>query len=275
MNTSDDISQEFRQLAELVKLICDVESNWMSHGWSMCWFRGAKTRHDLIPGQYRPTYKASQSEESTFLEFQQRARGFLRKEMNDWEVFFIMQHYRLPTRLLDWTENCFVALYFALIDADPQGDPCVWCFNPLLFNKCNSPTRQQPLVVTPDSTDPDLKYWVNAFHPVNFNPDQKIFTDKTGRTESIENPIAIYPPTIDPRIISQRSVFTLHGSKREPIDMCCDLSQNVKKDMFRRFVFKGLSKEVLRELRCFGISRQAIFPDLEGLGLELREKLMF
>jgi len=267
-----NISQDFSQIAELVKLICDVKANWMANGYPMCWFRGSNTTYDLMPGQYRPSYQKLYGEDSTFIEFQQRARGFLNRDMNSWELFFLMQHYRIPTRLLDWTENTFVALYFALIEQTKGGDPCVWMFNPLLFNEKNAPQPGPHIIVNPDSSDPDLKYWINAYHPLNFDQNKKTFTDSDGNAADICNPVAMYPPTVDPRIVAQCSVFTLHGSRRDPIDTCCEGHPEGKSNFIRKFIFKGIRQEVLRELQCFGIRRHAIFPDLEGLGLELRER---
>jgi hypothetical protein len=169
-----NIDQNFSQITELVKLIGDVKAKWASYGYHMCWFRGSKSNYSLMPGQYRSSYQKLYGEDSTFIEFQQKAKGFLSRDVNSWELFFLMQHYRIPTRLLDWTENAFVALYFALIDQTNSGDPCVWMFNPLLFNEKNAPQPGPHIVVNPGSSDPKLKYWVNAYHPLNFDPKKNL-----------------------------------------------------------------------------------------------------
>jgi len=267
-----NVDQNFSQITELVKFICDVRAKWANYGYHMCWFRGSKSTYNLMPGQYRPSHQKQYGEDSTFIEFRQRAQGFLNRQMNSWELFFLMQHYRIPTRLLDWTENAFVALYFALIDQTKNGDPCVWMFNPLLFNERNAPQPGSQIFVNPDSIDPKMNYWINTYHPLNFDPKKKTFKDSDGNIGDICNPVSMFPPTIDPRIIAQCSVFTLHGSRRDPIDVCCEGHSEGKSNFIRKFIFKGIRQEALRELECFGIRRHAIFPDLEGLGLELRER---
>lgn len=47
-------------------------------------------------------------------------------ERSDWGVIFSMQHYRLPTRLLDWTESFACALFFAQLHRQPGDAAALW-----------------------------------------------------------------------------------------------------------------------------------------------------
>ncbi len=50
-------------------------------------------------------------------------------KVNDWERATIAQHYGVPTRLLDWSENPLVGLYFALDDNNyDEKDGVIWVF---------------------------------------------------------------------------------------------------------------------------------------------------
>ena len=82
------------------------------------WFRGhSKSCYKLLPSVLRPTSDGKYYDESKLLsEFVRRHPEANDKHKNILEILTYAQHYGLPTRMLDWTENLLIALYFACED---------------------------------------------------------------------------------------------------------------------------------------------------------------
>ena len=117
----------------------------------LVWYRGQKNRKDtLVPSVFRkdPIKQTTYVEQVMMHEFMKRA-GQIIKDVPDSKEYAkwlpIMQHYGLPTRLLDWTTAPLVALYFATLpsvssEADEskqkvETDGALWCINPNKLNE--------------------------------------------------------------------------------------------------------------------------------------------
>src|SRR5690349_4347107 len=107
--TVADIPSYLRAMEEIVK-------QWSNRhtGTVRLWYRGqANESWGLQPGEYRPG--AIINSDQIRSEFHLRALPLLRYlPRSDWEWSFLMQHYGLPTRLLDWTTGSLLGLYFAV-----------------------------------------------------------------------------------------------------------------------------------------------------------------
>lgn len=228
------------------------------------WFRGHEdSSYKLTPSIFRPPFKCS-LETEFILHFKSKSIPYLSKSFVAGSVFewlFLMQHYGMPTRLLDWTSSAITALAFAVFFRDDSSatgkhygkDIEIWCLDPL---KLNALARIDETEKIPNITADDQI--------------QELY--KTG-TKVPSYPVAIYGPLNNERIVAQKGVFTLYPTSDEiPI-----LEDNVKADEFlRKIVIKGQNNinAVKKELSVIGMSETSLYPDLAHLSMELRRELV-
>ena len=112
-------------------------------------------------------------ERRAFNEFCKLSRPYLPMQpRSEIEWLSIAQHHGLPTRLLDWTTNLFVAAFFA-VERAGKARGVIYCVRDL------------------EEVGDDDSSW-------------SVFTDS--------NSVKIYrPPAISPRVFAQQSVFTCHS----------------------------------------------------------------
>jgi hypothetical protein len=204
-----------------------------------------KDQIDLLRDEYKTLYRKFKIEAWPVMPPSERS---------DWGVLFTMQHYSIPTRLLDWSESFACALFFAQLKRKPEDTAAIWVLDPHALNKASF---DNPGIVALDESAPDVAA-VDArkWHPKWQVPEQELAT------------IATAPIYTNPRMVPQQSRFTLMGDTFRPLD------KQFGGQLFReeRLVKIELPPETFEDAEQFlfdaGLNAFSFYPDLHGLALK-------
>jgi hypothetical protein len=182
-----------------------------------------------------------------------------------------MQHHGVPTRLLDWSENPFIGLFFATagrnfkVTGRPANrkllfkeDATIWLLDPVAWNR-KALSHLSYVGEIPFSNDPALAPYkppITAYDSRNL-------------------PIAINGAHNSSRIVAQRGAFTIFGNSTESMEKIYE-SENFPSGSLTKIV---LEKQFVADFRHsiynYGIVESVVFPDLEGLARETRREFGF
>lgn len=189
------------------------------------------------------------------------------------EKIIKMQHFGLPTRLLDFSRNSLVALYFSCC-SEPDKDGVVYEIHalPMLRQEATpiSLVMKYLFEYGTATIDPDmfLEEVNEKEYPSNFYTD---FQSRLGLQELLSQTYGIYPKLTNDRIRNQDGVFVMAGMEITDEGNLWRLKpkqyptvQSISKESRRIIIPSDRKKQILKALDRIGINERHLFPGLES-----------
>ncbi|MGD0612190.1 MAG: FRG domain-containing protein, partial [Anaerolineales bacterium] len=251
---------------DLYKHLLSYESHWIFRGHaSETWILESTLERALKPIGWLPEM-AKVCEEVALFKFQSKAHLYLSQEMLPKSTLgwlAMMQHHGIPTRLLDFTESPFIALFFAFDDAKPtQSDNCaIWALDYRSLMKSALDYikgKGETLTLSYE----DVQKQQDKYFEVVID---KHSYDVLWTTE---------PGMLNLRLERQLGSFLVCGNIGKQIA-----------ELIPEFLTRKSLKKIVIPIRLFGeihnmlirmgINHSKLFPDIDGLGKDIKEEILF
>ena len=225
---------EIRNLSELYRIFEKGNNKRISY------FRGQASDWPLLPSIARPT--VTDEERLREKEYYRRLAAFL-PSSNDWEIATIAQHYKIPTRLIDWSENPLVAAYFAVSDREfDHDDGVIWFFEDRTGVAGNRASIHDSDEVWGNRHYPDGKE--RRVRGLNYPRPYRAWKDLQYKI---------------PRTIAQRGSLTSQPDLYKTFDL--QVTDDKTQSCEKFIVPKSAKHHLRRQLEVSGITTERLFPD--------------
>jgi len=197
-------------------------------------YRGQEDDKDLLPiiARENPSIDTTDVEIEMLKELRRRSVIYNTRNIDrDWDWLALAQHHGMATRLLDWTSNPLIALWFACYKPKTDGKnySVVWAYK----------VKSTRVLTANTSAD-----------PFNNRGGTKVFQ----------------PNLVSERLVAQSGWFTTHVYVSH-LSKFVSLNRNrtYKRNIFKFKIKSSSRDQILDSLYKIGIHWQSVFPDIGGL----------
>lgn len=289
-----------------------------SDSYEPIWFRGhGSFKYKLLPSLYRMKdnkkgefyngVSLREVMEPLYKSFKVKAFGaseiFQGGNNSRIGIMASMQHYSVPTNILDWTPEALVALYFAVekymvfsdkerkMREEPEEDADLWILNPMRLNQA-----REFLVASRMENVDSIGMGSYPLPSISEDEDEyKEYIPFSKQHEKYNLPVAVYVPHINQRIKAQAGTFTMfslesprESNKDKNSKRFEDLveiqkrykmeSEKIPTSVYKPFLISiRISKYCLHDiadwLRNMGITKPRIYPELSNISESLTREI--
>lgn len=205
-------------------------------------FRGQQNNWELLPSISRKGLPSEilENETKLFSRFKKEGEPCLHiPPNNDWDWLIVAQHHGLPTRLLDWSYDPLVALWFALEKCnEEESNPEVWALKPLKEDYIDNLDKSEPFRGT--------------------------------RTKIFKTNFSI------PRVRAQKGCFVLfkHSPKFPKGFVPLERNTQLRKRIERVRIAKYARKIILQEIQDLGFTKEKLYPNIDFVAKKIKESVL-
>ena len=210
------------------------------------------------------------------------------------DILTRMQHYSLPTRLLDISSNPLTALYFACSEnEDKDGQVILFsikkdqinyfdsdkasCLTNLAKLKKSQKIDLLKLIQECESENPSVKIlkeehaekYTSYSQFIHFIKQEKPYFQPKIKIDDLKSVICVKGRLNQDRIIAQSGSFLIFGLNTEPFE-----DGNEIFNIYRITIPKEMKKDILNELDLIKINNRTVYPSMENSSKNIKEKLL-
>ena len=237
------------------------------------------TSYSFYPSIYRDDNKTKgiSNEDTMFNDAIRYCPNDFTNSMTSFEKLVKMQHYELPTRLLDITTNPLVALYFAcnskytkdgeVVIFKVRKDTIKYFNSDIVSIISNIAKRPKDFKIDTTLTKEAFNQQTAVQYLLHDIKQEKPYFQHIINPDDLNKVVCVLPKLDNPRIVRQSGAFFLFGINKHKT-----IPANFEYAPKRIIIDHGVKLKILQELKNIGIDHATLFPEIDNIMKKIKEQ---